>query len=57
MTWENYCFDVWHIDHIKPVSSFDLTLPEEQLKAFNFKNLQPLWAKENLEKGSKNITS
>tara|TARA_B100001964_G_scaffold119411_1_gene132822 strand:- start:56 stop:667 length:612 start_codon:yes stop_codon:yes gene_type:complete len=51
MTKENY--GRWHIDHIKPCASFDLTCPKQQLKCFNYKNLQPLWASENLSKGAK----
>ena len=51
MNWSN--MNKWHIDHIKPISSFDLSNPEEQKKCFHFSNLQPLWAKENLKKGSK----
>jgi hypothetical protein len=43
----------WHVDHIIPCSSFDLTKPEEQIKCFNYTNLQPLWAFENLTKSDK----
>jgi hypothetical protein len=53
MTWENYGKYGWHIDHIIPCASFDLTDPEQQKKCFNYKNLQPLWWQENLSKGSK----
>ena len=38
--------------HIIPVSSFNLLDEEEQKKCFNYKNLQPLWAEENLSKGN-----
>jgi hypothetical protein len=51
MTRENY--GKWHVDHIIPCVSFDLTKPEEQAQCFNYTNLQPLWASENLAKGSK----
>jgi hypothetical protein len=50
MTWENY--GEWHVDHIIPVSSFNLLDEEEQKKCFNYTNLQPLWAEENLSKGN-----
>lgn len=50
MSWENWTTDGWHIDHIKPLSSFDLTDPEEFKRACNFTNLQPLWAGDNIRK-------
>ena len=51
MMWENHGHGGWHIDHIIPCKSFDLTKPEEQKKCFHYTNLQPLWAKDNLKKG------
>jgi hypothetical protein len=51
MSWEKR--HLIHIDHIIPCSSFDLTKPEEQAQCFHYTNLQPLWASENLAKGSK----
>ncbi len=39
-----------HIHHIKDCILFDLTKEEEQKECFNYKNLQPLWAKDNLSK-------
>lgn len=52
MTWDNYGYYGWHIDHIKPCAAFDLTKTEEQKKCFNYKNLQPLWWPDNLSKTS-----
>lgn len=51
MNWDNY--GQWHIDHIIPCSSFDLTDLEQQKICFNYKNMQPLWASENLSKSDK----
>ena len=51
MTWDNY--GDWHIDHIRPCASFDLTDPEQQRQCFHYSNLQPLWAKDNLSKSDK----
>jgi hypothetical protein len=43
----------WHVDHILPCASFDLSKPEEQIKCFHYTNLQALWAHENLSKGNR----
>jgi len=51
MTWDNY--GSWHIDHIKPLSKFDLTKAEDLKVACHFSNLQPLWAIDNLKKGNR----
>ena len=53
MCWDNYGIRGWHIDHIRPCASFDLTDPEQQRICFNYTNLQPLWAEENQRKGDK----
>lgn len=55
MTWATYGKDKtgWEIDHIKPCASFDLSKPEQQQKCFNYTNLQPLWANDNMSKGHK----
>jgi len=42
-----------HIDHIKPLCSFDLDSTDEQKKASHYTNLRPMWATDNLKKGSK----
>lgn len=52
MTWENYG-KVWHIDHKRPCASFDLTNLEQQKQCFHWTNLQPLFARENLQKGAR----
>lgn len=49
MTWENR--KEWHLDHIIPISSAKTT--DERLKIAHYTNIQPLWAKDNLSKGSK----
>jgi hypothetical protein len=51
MTWNNK--GEWHIDHIIPCAS--AKTEEELIKLFHYTNLQPLWAFDNLSKGSKII--
>ena len=50
MSWEARNFE---IDHIEPISSFDLTTLEGQKAAFNYRNTQPLFRPDNLRKGGK----
>lgn len=51
MNWSNY--GEWHIDHITPLA-FAKT-KEEIIKLCHYTNLQPLWAIDNIKKGSKII--
>lgn len=59
MSWENYgAYKVgqpmtWHIDHIKPVASYNLLDPEQQKACFHWSNLQPLWAVDNIVKSDR----
>ena len=53
MTWDNWSLHGWHIDHIIPLAAFDLTDKDQFLKACHYTNLRPLWATDNLAKGSK----
>jgi hypothetical protein len=49
MTLENHG-QVWHIDHIRPCASFDLSDKAQAAACFHYSNLQPLFAEENLAK-------
>ena len=48
MYWENI-----EIDHVRPISMFDVTKDEELKEAFNWRNTQPLLKKDHLQKGIK----
>ena len=51
MSWDNH--GKWHIDHIIPLSKFNLQDMEQLKLACHYTNLQPLWAFKNLSKGGK----
>ena len=53
MTWDKLLSGKIHIDHIKSCASFDLSNNKQQKECFNYKNLQPLWAKDNIIKNAK----
>jgi hypothetical protein len=50
MSWDNY--GEWHIDHIRPVASIDPKNKEDLQLICDIKNLQPLWANDNLTKSA-----
>ena len=50
ISWETYGLKGWHIDHIIPCASFDLTDPEQQKLCFHYTNMQPLWWDQNIAK-------
>lgn len=45
--------NVWHIDHVVPLARFDLSKPEQQMVAFNWRNTAPLRREENMSKKAK----
>jgi hypothetical protein len=50
MTWVNR--NCWHLDHIRPLMSFDLTDPRQLAEASHISNLQPLWMTDHYRKTS-----
>ena len=53
MSWDNY--GEWHIDHIIPISAFNFSEPchPDFARCWSLKNLQPMWAKENMKKSNR----
>jgi len=52
MSWDNYGYYGWHIDHIKPIAAFNYTsIHDSEFKeCWALDNLRPLWAKDNISK-------
>lgn len=55
MSWSNY--GRWHVDHIRPCASFDLTDPVQFAQCWALNNLQPLWASDNVRKGASYVAA
>jgi hypothetical protein len=55
MNWENWgrTNGCWSIDHIRPLSTFNLADRTQFLEASHYMNLQPLWHIDNLRKGTR----
>ena len=52
MSWGNYSNNGWHIDHLRPCCTFDLTDTTQVQICFNYRNTHPMWGRANLEKGA-----
>lgn len=50
MSWDNYSWETWHIDHIKPVATFE---DPEDPECWHYTNLRPRWASDNIAAGVK----
>ena len=50
MSWDNWTPNGWHLDHIRPCATFDLSDTNQQKVCFNWRNLQPLWSHINTSK-------
>lgn len=50
MSWDNYGLTGWHIDHINPCYTYDLSDPVQQRECFHYTNQRPLWASDNLSR-------
>lgn len=57
MSWDNYGSNIncWNMDHIIPLSQFDLTDREQLLRACHYTNLQPMWMVNNSHKCGRKV--
>lgn len=56
MTWDNYGYKGWHVDHLTPCTHFNMALESDQRKCFHWTNLAPLWGTENSRKGNRYVS-
>ena len=50
MSWNNY--GQWQLDHVRSLSTFDLSDRQQYAAAAHYSNYQPLWKADNIRKGS-----
>lgn len=55
MSWDNYSYYGWHLDHIVPCVMFDMSNDDNIKKCFHYTNYQPLWRRDNQSKGGRRI--
>ena len=53
MTLTNHGKTGWHMDHRVPCAAFDLKNPLHQRVCFWYRNIQPMWARDNWKKNNK----
>lgn len=53
MTWDNYGYKTWHIDHIYPISAIDPQNEAECRRVLHYTNLRPMWAVDNMRKNNR----
>ena len=55
MSWDNYGYRGWHLDHKIPLAKFDLTDRQQFLIANHYTNLQPMLGTDNMKKSALSI--
>ena len=55
MNWKNYGRNGWHMDHIVPLTKFNLTDREQFLIANHYTNLRPVWESQNISKSNMHV--